>query len=132
MKTKGQLESEIAAAIIKFEREFMGRGPEETRAYIVDDMILVRLRGVLTPAEKNLAMLESRTIGRRLVKQARIELLEGGRSDVEKLIHTITGCHVVSLHTDLSTRTGERIIVLTLDKPPIFRKSVEEAATPTR
>ena len=58
-KTKSQLEVEISEAIIRFEREFMGRGPEETKTYIIDDMVLIRLRGVLTPAEKNLAEIDA-------------------------------------------------------------------------
>ena len=36
MKTKGQIEAEISEAVIKFEREYMGRGPEETRSYLLD------------------------------------------------------------------------------------------------
>ena len=54
-KTKGQVEAEISEAIIKFEKDYMGRGPDETKTYIIGDMVLVRLRGVLTPAEKQLA-----------------------------------------------------------------------------
>ncbi len=115
MKTKGQLEAEISEAIVKFEREYMGRGPEETKTHIFDDMVLVRLRGVLTPAEKNLAMMESSDRGRQLVKRVRIELLEGGRSTLDLLIREITGRDVVSLHTDVSTKTGERVIIFTLD-----------------
>lgn len=123
MKTKGQLEAEISDAIVRFEREYMGRGPEETRSYIFDDMVLVRLRGILTPAEKHLAGVESSVRGRSLVKQVRIELLEGGRPALEALIHRITGCRIVSLHTDLSTKTGERVIIFALDGPPLFRKA---------
>ena len=115
MKTKGQLEAEISEAIVKFEREYMGRGPEETKTHILDDMVLVRLRGVLTPAEKNLAAMESSDKGQALVKRVRIELLEGGRSTLDILIREITGCNVVSLHTDVSTKTGERIFVFIIE-----------------
>lgn len=115
MKTKGQLEAEISDAIVKFEREYMGRGPQETKTYIVDDMILVRLRGVLTPAEKKLADMDTSDRGRELVKKVRLELLEGGRSVLDALILAVTGRNVVSLHTDISTRTGERVIIFTLD-----------------
>ncbi len=117
MKTKGQLEAEISDAIVKFEREYMGRGPEETKTHILDDIILVRLRGVLTPAEKNLACMKDSATGRALVKKLRIELLEGGRATLEVIIHKITGRDVVSLHTDVSTKTGERVILFTLDSP---------------
>ena len=124
MKTKGQLEAEISEAIIKFEREYMGRGPEEARSYIIDDMVLVRLRGVLTPAERNLTSIDGTAHGRTLIKQVRMELVEKARPMLEAIVRDITGCKLRSLHTDISTATGERIIVFTLDGLPQFRKEV--------
>ncbi len=115
MRTKGQTEAEISKALIKFEREYMGRGPDETKTYIIEDMVLVRLRGVLTPAEKQLARTDTESKGRGLIKQVRSELLEKGRSILEELVQDILGRKVTSLHTDISTVTGERIIVFTLD-----------------
>jgi uncharacterized protein YbcI len=126
MKTKGQIEAEISTAIIRFEQEYMGRGPEETKTHLIDDMVLVRLRGVLTPAEKNLARIDTSTRGRALVKQVRIELLESGRGALESIIHDITGRTVVSLHTDVSTKTGERVMMFTLDGPPECRLKTDE------
>ena len=123
MKTRGQIEAEISAAIVRFEREYMGRGPEETRCFILDDMVLVRLKGVLTPAESKLASVRSDERGRMLVKQTRIELLEKGRDLLETIIREILGQEVKSLHTDISTRTGERIIIFTLDAPPRCREA---------
>lgn len=120
MNTKGQLEAEISEAIIKFEREYMGRGPEETKTYIIDDMVMVRLRGVLTPAEKNLAKISESSQGRALIKQVRIELLEKARPLLETIVQDITGRKLLSLHTDISTATGERVIVFTLDGCPSF------------
>jgi len=117
MKTKGQLEAEISEAIIKFEKEYMGRGPDETKTYIIDDMVLVRLRGVLTPAEKQLAKTDEETRGRALIKQVRVELLEKGRMLLETIIRDIAGRRVTSLHTDISTVTGERVIIFVLDGP---------------
>ena len=121
-KTKGQVEAEISEAIIKFEKEYMGRGPEETKTYIIDDMVLVRLQGVLTPAEKQLAKTDGDTRGRALIKQVRIELLEKGKMLLETIIQDITGKKVKSLHTDISTSTGERVIIFTLDSCPRFQE----------
>ena len=110
-KTKGQLEAQIATAITKFEREHLGRGPQEVRAWIIQDLILIRLKRVLTPAEETLARDPE---GRRLVKELRRQLLEGSRSLLDEMVLDITGIEVVSLHSDISVRTGERIIVFTL------------------
>lgn len=112
--SKGDMEAEISKAIIKFEREYMGRGPEEAKAYMLDDLILVRLSGVLTPAEKQLAGNKSSDHGRALIKQLRMELLEKARPLLEVIIRDITGRDIKSLHTDISTVTGERIIVFSL------------------
>ena len=112
--SKGQIEAEISKAIVEFEKEYMGRGPDETRTYFLDDMVVVRLQRVLTLAEKQLAKTDEGTKGRALVKQVRTELLEKARPLLEKTILDITGREVISLHTDISTVTGERIIVFTL------------------
>ena len=116
--TKGQLESEICKAVIKFEKDFMGRGPLETKAYIIDDLVLVRLRNVLTQAELKLAGTSDGKDGRELIKRIRIALLEQGRPLLEKAVENIVGVKVKSLHTDISTVTGERVILFSLMKPP--------------
>ena len=56
-------------------------------------------------------------MGRALIKQVRIELLEKGRMLLETLVRDITGRRVTSLHTDISTVTGERVIIFALDGP---------------
>src|SRR5262245_28780907 len=118
MKSKADAETEICQALVRFEKEFMGRGPLEIRSFIVEDMVLVRLKGVLTPAEIKLAEVEEGPRGRYLLKQVRQELLERGRPLLEVAIRDILGISVVSVHTDISTRTGERIIVFTLERAP--------------
>lgn len=117
MKTKGQIEAEITEAVVKFEREFMGRGPTETRCFLLEDMVLVRLKGVMTPAEKQLAAGAEGGRGRGLIKEVRSELIERGRSLLEAIVEDVLGAKVLSLHTDISTVTGERIILFTLDAP---------------
>ena len=117
-RTRGQLEAEICEAVIKFEKEFMGRGPLETKAYVIDDMVLVRLRNVLTQAELRLADTADRKDGRELIKRVRIALLEQGRPLLEESVEKILGVEVKSLHTDISTVTGERVILFSLASVP--------------
>jgi len=125
-KSKGQIEAEISEALIKFEKEYMGRGPEETKTYIIDDMIVVRLQRVLTPAEQQLAKRSDGATGRTLIKQVRKELLENGRQFLEQIITNLTGKKVKSLHTDISTVTGERVIIFTLDSPILLHKEEKD------
>lgn len=109
--TRGEVEASLANAITKFEKEHLGRGPADVRVFIVEDMILVRLRGVLTPAEAKLAQT---TEGHGLIKQVRRQLFEGSRPLLEAIVQENTGSQVVSLHTDISAKSGERIIVFSL------------------
>jgi uncharacterized protein YbcI len=104
----------------------MGRGPDETQTYLLDDMVVVRLQRVLTPAERQLAKADENTKGRSLVKQVRTELLEKARPLLEEAITGITRRKVTSLHTDISTVTGERIIVFTLDDSPLHDNTEPE------
>jgi uncharacterized protein YbcI len=120
MKTKGQLEAEIGEVITRFEKEYMGRGPTETATYLVDDMVIVRLQGVLTPAEKQLVSGANAVRGTQLVKQMRTELVEGARALLEAVVKGVTRREVVSLHTDISTARGERLLVFVLDGTPDY------------
>ncbi len=114
--TKGQMEAEISNALIQFEKEHMGRGPLEARTHIIQDTVLVRLKGVLTPAEINL----SRDIeGIQLIKQVRTKLFENAEDMLKRIIERITGSLPLSMYTDISTRTGERFVVFTLSNPPV-------------
>jgi len=112
IKTKGMVEAEICDAMIRFEKEYMGRGPVETKSYIIDDMIVVRLKGILTKAEEQLTKNDE---GHSLIKQVRSMLLENARPLLEAIIFDITGLKVRSLHTDLSTAINERVILFTLE-----------------
>jgi len=112
-KTKGQMEDEISNALIQFEKDYMGRGPQETNAFVIEDMVLVRLKGVLTPAEQQLA---KNSEGMNLIKQVRSNLLEQGKALLKEVIEKISGFKVISLHTDISTKTGERLIIFILSE----------------
>ena len=122
-RSKGELEAEISQAVIRFKKEYMGRGPLSVRTYLIDDMVLVRLQGVLTAAEQKLAEVEERSRGRDLIKQMRLELIEHGRPLLETVVEAILGAKVTSLHTDISTKTGESVILFTLDEKPAFDAS---------
>lgn len=127
-KSRGEIERELARVLIRFEKEVMGRGPLETKVYILDDLIVVRFLGVLTPAERQLAEGDN---GRSqyLLKQVRNELLIRNRPMLETIIRDILGIEVLSVHTDISTRTGERVILFTLHQKPVFRAAEEGPLT---
>ncbi|MFS0780249.1 DUF2294 domain-containing protein [Bacillus sp. 1P06AnD] len=111
--TKKKLENELSEAFIKLQRDLIGRGPQETKTYILGDMVIVRFKGVLTVEEKHLVKQQN---GRRLVKQARQILREMYSENTEKIVEQHTQCTVQSSHSDISTKTGERIEVFIMDE----------------
>lgn len=113
---RGELEARISEALVKFEREYMGRGPTETKTYLIDDMVLVRMKGIITRAEHHLASADPSGRGRDLVKQSRTELLEKARPMLVGAIEKELGIKVISMHTDISIKSGERFVLFTLDR----------------
>lgn len=112
-RTRGQVEAEITAALTQFERDHLGRGPREARTTLLGDQVLVRLKGILTPAEQALARDPG---GVELIKQMRSRLIESASPMLAQLVEEASGARVVSMHTDISTRTGERIFVFGVDR----------------
>ena len=123
MKSQGEIEAAICQGISRFEQEFMGRGPKDIHVYLIGDLVFIRLQGSLTAAEKHLVQTLSPEKGRDLLKQVRYQLTETGRPFLEAMIEEITGVKVVSLHHDLSTVTGEKVVVFTLAESPLFRET---------
>lgn len=110
--TKGEIEAAIRNAIIKFEQEFLGRGPDDVRAFLIRDQVLVRLKGVLTPAERQLAKTPD---GVEMVKRLRQNLIAQGRDKLMDQVTEIAGTKAVGLFTDIDAQLGERVFVFTLD-----------------
>lgn len=115
-KSTGAIEEKVSQAVVRFEKEYMGRGSLEARTYLIDDLVVVRLKNVLTPAELTLTASGDR--GRDLIKQIRQQLIETGAAALSAAVAAVIGVEVRSMHTDLSTRTGERVIVFTLTRKP--------------
>lgn len=123
MKTQGEIEAAVCEGIARFEQEYMGRGPKDIHAHLIGDLLLVRLQGVLTAAEQQLVKTLPAEKGRDLLKQVRTQLVETARPVLEDLVQETTGVKVVSLHHDISTITGEEVVLFTLAEQPLFRKT---------
>lgn len=122
MKTQGEVEALVCEGITRFEQEYMGRGPKQIQAHLVGDILLVRLHGVLTPAEQQLVKTLPAEKGRDLLKQVRSHLIETARPVLEAAVAAATGVAVISLHHDISTSTGEEVVLFTLAEEPLFRE----------
>jgi uncharacterized protein YbcI len=121
VKTQGEIEAAICEGISRFEQEYMGRGPKDIHAHLLGDLLVVRLRGVLTAAEQQLVKSLSAEKGRDLLKQVRTHLIETARPVMEAMVQEVTGSKVLSLHHDISTTTGEEVVLFTLTESPLYR-----------
>ena len=108
--TKGQAEAKISEAVSRFEIECMGRGPKQIKTLIVQDLVIIRLKGFLSQSEQKLA---ENSQGVELLKKVRATLFEGSKDILEAQIKEIVDIEIISTHSDVSTRTGEKIVVLT-------------------
>ncbi|MBI2481531.1 MAG: DUF2294 domain-containing protein [Planctomycetia bacterium] len=123
MKTQGEIEAAVCQGMSQFEQEYMGRGPKDIHTHLIGDLLVVRLQGVLTAAEQHLVMTLPVEKGRDLLKQVRTQLIEVARPALEKLVQDITGIKPLSLHHDISTLTGEEVVIFALETAPQFRES---------
>jgi uncharacterized protein YbcI len=125
MKTQGEIESAICAGINRFEQEYMGRGPKDIHAYLIGDLLIVRLVGVLTAAEQHLVKALAAEKGRDLLKQVRTHLIETARPFLEAMVVEATGVQPISMHHDISTLTGEEVLLFTFAESPHFRETTK-------
>jgi uncharacterized protein YbcI len=123
MITSGEIEAAISQGMSRFEQEYMGRGPKDVRTHLIGDLLLVRLSGVMTAAEQHLVKTLEPGKSRDLLKQVRIQLIEAARPILETMVQEITGVKVLSLRHDISTATGEEMVIFTLIRPAAFRES---------
>ena len=123
MKTQGEIEAAVCEGMSRFEQEFMGRGPKSIQTHLIGNLLVIRLQGVLTAAEQHLVKTVTPEKGRDLLKQVRTHLIETARPLVEAMIQEATGAAVVSLHHDISTVTGEELVLFTLADAPEFREA---------
>jgi uncharacterized protein YbcI len=121
MKTQGEIEAAICDGVTRFEQDYMGRGPKHIHTYLIGDLLVVRLQGVLTSAEQQLVKSLPPEKGRDLLKEVRTQLIETARPLLQAMVEEVTGIPVVSLHHDISTVTGEEVVVFTLAQMPGVR-----------
>ena len=120
--TQGQVEDKIAKRVIEFYVTSLGTGPREAKAYIIEDMVIVRLKGKLLPIEEQL--LGGGDQGVELIKTIRKAFHEINTKKLRSMIEEITGHQVVSTHSDISTKTGERFEAFILEAN--FEKELNE------
>ena len=145
MKSQGEIEAAVCDGISRFQQEFIGRGPKDIHAHLIGTLLVVRLQGVLTPAERQLIAPRDETAeagtgngngngnghehgnGRSLLKQVRAHMVSTGRARLESIVEEAVGVKLVSVHHDISTITGEELLVFSLAEQPACRSKRQKA-----
>jgi uncharacterized protein YbcI len=145
MKSQGEIEAAVCDGISRFQQEFIGRGPKDIHAHLIGTLLVVRLQGVLTPAERQLIAPRDEPAeagagnsngngngqehgnGRSLLKQVRAHMVSTGRGRLESIVEESVGVKLVSVHHDISTITGEELLVFSLAEPPACRPKKQKA-----
>jgi len=122
VKAQGEIEAAICEGMSRVQQEYMGRGPKDIRAHLIGDLLVIRLQGVLTAPEQDLVKSLPAEKGRGLLKHVRTHLIETARPRMEAMIQEVTGVKVLSLHHDISTVTGEEVLLFTLAEAPDCRQ----------
>ena len=118
MRTQGEIEAAISEEVNRFEQEHMGRRPKDIIIHLLGDLLLIRLRGVLVPAEQHLVKSLPAEKGQDLLKQVWTKLAETTRPIMEAMVERVTGVKILAMHYDISTEIGDEIILFTLDRTP--------------
>jgi uncharacterized protein YbcI len=118
LRTKKQIEAVISEEMSRFEQDYMGQGPREVSAYLLGNLLVVRLRSVLAEAKQQLATLLPGEKGRSLLKEVRNRLIETTHPVIEVMVERVIGVKVVSMQHDINATTGEEVIVFTLATSP--------------
>ena len=120
MKTQVEIEAAVCEHLARFAQDYLGLRPSTIRAYLLPSLLVVRLQGMLTVAEKQLILTPGTGNARDMIKQMRVALVEAARPILVALVEEITARHVVAVHHDLSTVTGEEVFVFSfVEAPPV-------------
>jgi uncharacterized protein YbcI len=111
MKPHSGIEAAMCDGSRRREQEYMGRGPKDIRARLVEDRLLPCLQAVLTAAEPNLVTTLLAEKGQDLSKRVRTRFVEPARPIKEALVQETSGVRVLSLHHETSTLTGNEVVL---------------------
>lgn len=112
-KSKQEIEAAVGKAISNFLKEHMAEHVEALAVQLVEDTLIVRLKDVLTPAEKCLIKDGE---GIRLIAELKEKLMEGSKVNLKTMIENLSDVEIVDIHTSFNIEASELVIVFALAK----------------
>jgi uncharacterized protein YbcI len=93
----GELLAQLSNEMVRAKKQFFGRGPERAKSYLLDDVLIVIMRGGLTTAEQTM-----KSFGQEdMIRQFR-QLFENEMTEhLEGLVEEATGRKVVTYQSQI-------------------------------
>lgn len=111
--SKKELETAISQAMERFVEEQMGECPRKVVTSVMKDVIIVRIKSNLIPAERYMMRYQK---GSEIIRELKIKLIERAKPLLDAMIKNLTGADIIDLHSDVCVETGERVEIFTLKK----------------
>ncbi len=109
----------IIEAVGSFWKDFLGWNPAEVNVFLPEGLIIVSLRGTLTPAEQKMAATSE---GRMRIKRLMSALLDEGCDDLLRAIATSTQSTVNRTFTDIHVFADEQVFVFIFESKTVNPK----------
>jgi len=111
-KMKQKIESAVSQAMVKFLKVQMGEETETVITQVMGDIVIVKVKGILPPAERHMVRNQQ---GQRLIKDMKGRLIEKAKPLLEAMIKDLTDLEVVDIQSSFDVNTDEYIEVFKLD-----------------
>ena len=110
----GSMRAAVSTGIVKEMARLYGRGPTKSKTYFNDNYVFCVLEGGLTPNEERLVEAGEE----RLVRQYRLRFQEVVAAELTSVVEQVTGCKVLSYHSQLLFDPARLFEIFLLDEPP--------------
>jgi uncharacterized protein YbcI len=113
----GRLNQNIANAVVRHHKRFLGRGPTKAQAFYRDNIVVVVMEDTLTAAERGLAAAG----GREAVLEMRLRYQQTMRPDLVDAIEALTGRTVEAFLSGNHISPDLAVELFILDQPIAVR-----------
>ncbi|OGS45822.1 MAG: hypothetical protein A2539_05480 [Elusimicrobia bacterium RIFOXYD2_FULL_34_15] len=112
-KSKQDIEYKISQEISKILRTQLGEYSDNIIVQIIEDNIIIRIKNILTPAERQII---GKQEGVKLVSELKNNIFEKVKPILEKIIINTTNAEVIDIYSSVDIKNNERVGVFTLNK----------------
>ncbi|PLS18550.1 hypothetical protein CVD28_05265 [Bacillus sp. M6-12] len=114
LKNRNSIELGIINFVSSFMKEKVGRGPKDVKVVMIDNVLTVFIRGLLSPLEKNLVQSEE---GEKTVYEGRRLYLKLSNTERIKGFEKIVGKKVIEHYEGINIKFDTAVATIVFDQP---------------